>query len=193
MSIGRHVDARKNITPSHEFFHLIQYGATYFKNPWYLEGLARWSEHGLAPDGVGESKYSARGPFPQRAEHRALLFDMSYDAEFVLWNPIASRADRKGEIPRDRMPVELRLLRYSDGKAVLGDHVLNAAPLMREILVELGRCDDTVFKEQGYKEWSEESQLSPKNDPYIYQAIMDVLRRRSPPVGSFTANERARK
>jgi len=76
MSIGKHVDARKNVTPAHEFFHMIQYGTTYFKNSWYLEGMARWSEHGLGGDGVGETKYGPRDRWPQRAELLALLFNM---------------------------------------------------------------------------------------------------------------------
>ena len=147
--------------------------------------MARWSEHGLALEGVGQSKYSDRGPFPQRSQDLRALFRMSYDAEFVLWNPIARRADRKGELPRKLLPEQLRSLRYSDGSPVLGDYNLSAAPLMRDILVQLGKQDELAFKEQGYKEWSEECQLSPKNDPYIYQGIMDALKAHAPPVGSF--------
>jgi hypothetical protein len=187
MSIGKHVDARKNGTPAHEFFHLIQYSTTYFKNPWYLEGLASWSEHGLGADGLGKTKYAPRDRWPQRPEHLQLLFGMSYDAEFVIWNPIASRSDRQGELPRERIPAEFRSLRYSDGTPVLHDHALNGAPLMREILLELGTLDDVAYQQLGYAEWSEANQRSPKNSPYIYQAIMDVLRRKSPPVGRFTA------
>ena len=192
MSIGKHVDARKNITPAHEFFHLIQYGTTYFKNPWYLEGQARWAEHGLGLDAVGETKYSPRGPWPQRAQHLSLLFEMSYDAEFVLWNPIASRADRKGELPIGRIPETLRSLRYSDGAPVLRDHRLKAAPLMRDVLIELGKLDDVAFQELGYSEWSEANQLSQQNNPYIYQAIMTALRRHAPPVGKFRASGASR-
>ncbi len=36
-----------NLTPTHEYFHLIQYASTYFKNRWFTEGTARWSEQGL--------------------------------------------------------------------------------------------------------------------------------------------------
>jgi hypothetical protein len=32
------------ITPAHELFHLYQYGYTFFKTSWYLEGMARVSE-----------------------------------------------------------------------------------------------------------------------------------------------------
>ena len=62
-------DPIKGITPAHEMFHLIQYGATFFKNRWYLEGQARWAEHALAAKGIGELKYSPRGPWPQKAQH----------------------------------------------------------------------------------------------------------------------------
>lgn len=187
MSIGKHVDARKNVTPSHELFHLIQYSTTYFKNPWYLEGMARWSEHALGGDGVGEVKYSPRATWPQQPKHLSELFKMSYDAEFVLWNPLAMRADRRGIIPRASVPESLRNLRYSDGSPVLVDYSLNAAPLMRDILHALGNIDDVAFEELGYKEWSEDNQRSAKNSPYIYQAIMDTVRSHSPPVGKYPA------
>jgi hypothetical protein len=189
MAIGKHVDARKNVTPAHELFHLIQYATTYFKNPWYLEGMARWSEHALNPDGVGDVKYSERGPWPQSDENLSLLFGKSYDAEFVLWNPLALRADRRGLIPRTQVPDALRNLKYSDDTPVLRDYTLNGAPLMRDILIALGKTDDVAKEELGYKDWSEENQRSPQNNPYIYQAIMDVVRRQAPPVGPFTASE----
>ncbi len=192
MSVGKHVDARKNVTPAHEFFHMIQYGTTYFKNRWYLEGMARWSEHGLGRDGLGQTKYPPNGRWPQSPQQLRLLANMTYDAEFVLWNPIASRFDRKGELPRSRLTIELRSLRYSDGTPVLRDHLLNGASLMRDVLLELGKFDDIAFKDLKYTEWSEENQKSAKNDPYIYQAVMDVLRRRSPPVGRFNARPKSR-
>ncbi|MBC8353936.1 MAG: hypothetical protein H8E66_18220 [Planctomycetes bacterium] len=188
MSIGKHVDARKNVTPAHEFFHLIQYSTTYFKNPWYLEGLARWSEHALGGDGVGQVKYSTRGPWPQKAENLSQLFKMSYDAEHVLWNSLAMRADRRGVIPRVQVPETLRNLRYSDGTPVLRDYKLHGAPLMRNVLIELGKADDIAFGKLGYRDWSEDNQRAAKNSPYIYEAIMNALRRQAPPVGRFSAS-----
>ena len=62
----------------------------------------------------------------------------------------------------------------------------------RDVLLELGKLDDVAFKELGYADWSEDNQRSSKNNPYIYQAIMDVLRRHSPPVGRFKASTPAR-
>ena len=188
MRIGAHVVPSKNITPAHEFFHLIQYSTTYFKNPWYLEGMARWAEHSLAKEGVGPVKYDPRGPWPQSRQNLPKLVEMSYDAEFVLWNPIAAATDRRGSLSRTAVGSELANLRYSDGMPVLHDLEFIGAPVMREILLELGKMDDVAFKELGYDQWSEENQRSSKNAPYIYQAVMDVLRRRTKSVKAFRAS-----
>ncbi|MBI1311297.1 hypothetical protein GC176_08310 [bacterium] len=187
MALGKHVDATKNGTPSHEFFHLIQYSTTYFKNSWYLEGMTRWSEHALHTDGIGEIKYSPRGPWPQKTQHLPILFDMSYDAEHVLWNPIAVRTDPKGVLPEKDAPLELQRLQYSDGTPVIRDPLLNGAALMRDILTELAKQDDIAFETLGYKDWSEDNQRSPQNNPFIYQAVMDALRKHTRPVGRFDA------
>lgn len=190
MAISVQLDPIKNITPAHEFFHHIQYGATYFKRGWYLEGLARWSEHALAKEGIGDIKYSPTGPWPQKPQHLQKLAEMKYEAEHVLWNPIASRYDRDGVLSDELLGSELLELRYSDGTPVLRDRLLNGAEVMREILIELSKMDDIAFKELEYEKWNEENQTSTKNDPYIYKAVMDVLRRRTPSVGPFEARRK---
>lgn len=192
IAIGKHVQAPKNITPAHEFFHLIQYSTTFFKNKWYLEGMARWSEHALHTDGVGEIKYSPRGPWPQKNQHLPTLFDMSYDSETVLWNPIAVRSDPKGVLSAKDAPLELQRLQYSNGTPVVRDSLLNGAALMRDVLVELAKQDDIAFETLGYKDWSEDNQRSPKNNPFIYQAVMDALRKHSRPVGRFNVKSLSR-
>jgi hypothetical protein len=191
MAVGRHVVAAKNLSPAHELFHLIQYGATYFKNGWFLEGQTRWSEHALQQGGLGEVKYSPRGPWPQPSMSLPTLFAMTYDAEFILWNPIAQGTDPNGLLPQAPVLNELADLRYSDGSPVLQDRTLTGAEIMRDILVELGRMDDVAFKELGYDKWNEDNQKSGKNDRYIYHCVMDVLRRRSPAVGRFQATKAA--
>jgi hypothetical protein len=191
IAVGCNVVAPKNVTPAHELFHLIQYGATYFKKSWFLEGQARWAEHALAEGGLGDVKYSARGPWPQPPMSLPALFAMSADSEFVLWNPIAMGTDPKGLLPQTPELKELAKLRYSDGSPVLRDIYLTGADLMRDVLIELGRIDDVAFKELGYAEWSEANQRAPENDRYIYQAIMDALRRRSSIVGRFQVTKSA--
>jgi len=185
MAISAKLDPVKNVTPAHEMFHLIQYSATYFKCSWYLEGQARWAEHGLAKDGIGEIKYSPSGPWPQRAQHLAQLPEMGSRCETVLWNPIAIRTDRDGLLTDEMLGEELAGLRYSDGSPVLADRLLNGPKVMRDILIELGKQDDVAFKDLGYEDWSEENQRSEKNYPYVYKAIMDALRQHAPPVGRY--------
>jgi len=185
MSINCKLNPMRNITPAHETFHLVQYGATYFKNSWYLEGMARWSEHALAREGLGAVRYSPRGPWPQELQHLQLLAKMRYDAEHVLWNPIARRTDRDGLLSARLLGRQISSLRYSDGTPVLRDRTLNGAEIMRDIVVELGKQDEVAFEELKYDRWSEENQRSEENNPYIYKAVMDAFRRRVPSVGPY--------
>ena len=185
MAVNCKLDPMKNITPAHETFHLVQYGATYFKNSWFLEGMARWSEHALAREGLGQIKYSPRGPWPQKLQHQKLLVKMKYDAEHVLWNPIARQTDRDSLLSDKLLGKELASLRYSDKTPVLRDRTLEGAEVMRDIVIELGKLDDVAFEDLKYESWSETNQRTEENNPYIYKAVMDVFRRRLPSVGPY--------
>lgn len=174
------VQASKNLSPAHEYFHLIQYGATRFKNRWYLEGLARWSERGLGLGGLGPAR--ASGPWPLPAEKRAALSAMAYEAAEALWNPLAAACDAEGRIPDTAASRALKARHYSDGTPVLKDLRLVGWRFVRELLGELGRADAMAFREQGYDRWSEKYQSSPQNDAYLLRAVMMVLERhRVPP------------
>jgi hypothetical protein len=177
MSIASDVNAIKSITPGHEMFHLIQYSTTHFKNAWFLEGLARWSEHTLERKGLGEFKYSPRGPWPQRRSNLPQLFGMKYDAEFALWNPVARATDQQGLLTRMQISDRLKILKYSDGSPVLKDAEFVGWPVIRDVLIELAKADDIAFRELGYEEWTEKNQTSPDNDDYIYKSVMDALRK----------------
>jgi hypothetical protein len=175
-NVANSVKAPHNLTPAHETFHIIQYGITYFKNAWYLEGMARWSERALGNGGLGEVRY--HGPWPMPNDKRDQLFSMSYQASLDFWNPLALMDDRQGEIPSQRVGPKLRELTYANGDRVLQDLRLNGWDLMREILLELAKADRVAFRELGYERWSEKNQNSPQNSRYIHDAVMRVLRRR---------------
>lgn len=185
LSINCKLNPIKNITPAHETFHLVQYGTTYFKNPWFLEGMARWSEHALAREGLGKVNYPSSGPWPQRLQYVQFLSKLSYDAEYVLWNPIARQAGLNDLLSNRLLGEKLSSLRYSDGTPVLRDRTLQGAELMRDIVIELGKLDDVAFEDLKYDSWSEKNQRAEANSPYIYKAVMDVLRRRVPSVGLY--------
>lgn len=178
IGVATTVDARRNATPAHEFFHLIQYGSTYFSNRWFLEGMARWSEKGLASGVIGKTMLSSDTNWPQKSETRERLFTMSYDAAHLLWNPLAEVIDPEGNLSAaGKLPDELTTLTYSDGSKVLRDELFSGAALMRDILIELGKTDDQAKQNLGYEKWTLENQGNPKNDDYIYDTVIKVLKR----------------
>lgn len=176
-NVSTAVKAHRNLTPAHELFHLIQYGASYFKNAWYSEGMARWSESALGLGGIG--KVSQEKPWSLSAERQAVLFDMSYQAAVEFWNPLALAVDPVGQIPAERVNPCLRRLTYSTGAKVLADLRLHGWEFMRDLLGELGKADRAAWEELRYDRWSEKNQNAPENSRFIYQAVRDVLRNRS--------------
>jgi len=170
------VQPTKNHTPTHEYFHLVQNGYTYFKTRWYTEGMARWAEHAVSKDGLGRIEY--KGKFPHSIDEQKSLFRMAYDSEFYLWNPLAKLADIGGRMNDKMIPREAIQLRYVNGDVVVQDLKLNGADLIRDVLVRLGEVDDSADDELAYNGWTEANQKSEKNSPYIYKAILDVARER---------------
>lgn len=68
-----------NLTPNHEMFHAYQYGYTFFKTPWFLEGLARSMEHGFS------GKPVMAEPLPDTGQALQAVMQRSYRAD-VFWN-----------------------------------------------------------------------------------------------------------
>lgn len=181
--IASSITPQGNPTPTHEYFHLIQYSQTYFKPRWYLEGMARWSEHAVWKDGVDEIKY--KRPWPHSKEKLEELFAMTYSTQYHIWNPLAKFTDRNGRIPSCDATKLARQLRYANGKTILKDFKLNGAEFMKDVLVRLGEYDDIAKKDLGFKKWAEKNQKSEKNNPYIYKAVMDVAREHGVKVGEY--------
>lgn len=174
-NLATSVKAPENLTPSHEFFHLIQYSTTYFKNRWFLEGSARWSERALGAGDLGPTNIFTSWPLPQ--EKTAAITSMAYDAAEHFWNPLAARFDDQDSIPDSATLQPLKTMTYTDGRPVMKDLSLKGAALVREVLIKLGTVDDIVFREQGYDRWSEENQRSAKNNAYMLRAIEEVVER----------------
>lgn len=173
-NVATSVDPAQNMTPAHEFFHIIQNGATHFKNTWYTEGTARWSEQALGLDGIGRVRYS--GPWPLAEKDRIALFAMRYEAAERFWNPLALAVDAQGMIPEDRVAPALRELTYCNGEKVLKGFRLHGWKLMRDLLIELGRVEPTAYRDLGYTAWTEANQRSPQNNAYIYRAAAEIAR-----------------
>jgi hypothetical protein len=175
-NVATSVNAVSNLTPAHEYFHLIQNGTTYFKNRWFTEGTARWSERGLGIGALGPVR--ALGPWPMPEDKAAAVFAMAYEASEYFWNPLAAKLDAKGALPDSSALKRLQAMTYTDGTPVLKDLRFTGWEFIREVLCELGKADDVAFRELGYGGWSEENQKSPKNNAFILRAVAEVVKRR---------------
>ncbi|MCP5557556.1 MAG: hypothetical protein H7A55_07350 [Verrucomicrobiaceae bacterium] len=168
-NVATSVKAPANLTPAHEFFHLVQNSTTYFKNRWFTEGTARWSERGLGTGALGPAKVLSAWPLPE--SERAALFQRTYDASEHFWNPLAKAHGTNDSLPPGSALERLQAMRYTDGSPVLKDLQLTGWRLIRNVITELAQGDDEAFKELGYDRWSEDNQKSPQNDAFIMKAI----------------------
>ena len=160
----------RNLTPAHELFHIFQNGYTLFKNAWYYEGTARWSED-LLREGAGEP-----GALPATEPDIEGLFKLSYAAS-RFWQALARATDPVGKV---RVPQDLRAIRYpGSSKSIVEDDVAYGAPLLKALLEELDLADDAVARESGLYplDWSEARQRSPGNDRPIWNAVIRVCGR----------------
>ncbi|MFK7853912.1 MAG: hypothetical protein AB8B79_07365 [Granulosicoccus sp.] len=131
-------------TVEHELFHLYQNGYTYFKNRWYTEGTARWSEL------VVRGKLGIGQKLPKTTREKELLFKKSYDAH-PFWNALILGLDK------DKL-----------GKRFI-----------KELLQQLDHFDDVAAKSRGIsnRNWKESEQRSDKNNPFIWQALVNTSKR----------------
>jgi hypothetical protein len=175
-NVATSVKASANLTPAHEFFHLIQNSVCYFKNRWYTEGTARWSERALGTGVLGPQRLFGAWPLPE--EKAASLSTMAYEAAEHFWNPLCAKLDSKGIIPESPALERVKAMTYADGTTVLKDLRLTGWEFIRDVLAGLERADDAAFRELGYDRWSEENQKSPKNDAYILRVVEDAVKAR---------------
>ncbi len=170
-SVATSVKATENLTPAHEFFHLIQNGATFFKNRWFTEGTARWSEAGLGAGAVSRGLKAATWPPASPLK----LDDLAYETAGQYWEPLLLQVDAKRRLPD--LPAPLTERRYVNGQPVLRDPDLAGWAFVRDLLTELGRADDLAFQARALTRWSEDEQRSPANTPFIEAAVRAVATR----------------
>jgi hypothetical protein len=72
----------------HELFHLYQNGYTFFKNRWYTEGTARWSEL------IMSKRLGNVDSLPKTTKDKEALFNKTYKAN-GFWNKLIEEVDKK--------------------------------------------------------------------------------------------------
>lgn len=177
MNISKSIYPMHNLTPSHEMFHLIQNGVTYFKNRWFTEGMARWSESGLGSENKEKNGNTYADFLRNEETNKQQLFKLSYTATEFFWNLIANLDKQNVSVDRIKKIEQLKLFRYKNGQAVFADKQIPGAAIMREILLQLGSQDDIAFRELKYQQWSERNQRSDNNNDFIYRAIKKVVKK----------------
>lgn len=148
-----------NRTPEHEIFHAYQYAYTFFKNPWYLEGLARSMESLFRTDG----KAPRTEPLPADDASLDELLGRSYGAD-VFWNRLARLCDPGcATTPGGSAP--------ACGRAVV-------RPLLEALDVE----DDRAARDRTlpHDRWPEAEQRSAANTPYMLAALARVVEQQCP-------------
>lgn len=149
-----------NRTPEHEVFHAYQYANTFFKNGWYLEGLARSMEN-LFRDGGWKNE-----PLPTDDAALDAVLGKSYGAD-RMWSRLALLCDPGCE-RGPRTPLT--------AGGVTGPPVCGRA-IVGPLLQALDIADDAAGRDRGlsHTSWPEKEQRAPENTPYMLGALAGVV------------------
>ena len=164
------------LTPTHELFHLFQNGYTMFKNRWYTEGTARWSE-GVLKEGTG-----SRQPLPDSVEALAHVLTLTYDTKYM-WRQLAYLLDTNNGV--FSLPEGLPASAPGYG-AVPEDNTTHGYAVVLKLLEELDRVSAiaAIDYDVPLYDWSESLQKSDQNNPYILCAIKFTVESFSVPAES---------
>lgn len=157
-----------NLTPAHEYFHLLQYAYAPYKRSWYLEGMARWSETLLGRDvSFGSPANKTRKVQP------AEVFEMSYNAYSSYWQAFAQGSKLP---PEHDLPRNLVQARYTNGDVVLKDNRIWGIDRMKAALEALREQGLVDSKRLGLDPaaWPESLQRDPVHDEVIWNVLQQL-------------------
>ena len=167
--VANTINPHTSSTPAHEYFHLIQYGATYFRNAWYLEGMARWSQDSVAkinyPDGADiHFKLKSKSA-------KEKIFNGKYEMADFLWYPLAVNMRDKVTLPAELVTK----YKYVDGAPVFQDDIIFGAHVMLKVLHAL-KAKENLAAEKfgGVKEWRKTGQRAEVNNEIILDCVKEV-------------------
>ncbi|MBE8952741.1 MAG: hypothetical protein SR1Q7_06315 [Quinella sp. 1Q7] len=163
------VNPHKSSTPAHEYFHLIQFGATYFRNKWFTEGMAQWSEDAVAKMNYPDGRDVALTLESPAAADK--LFRSKYAASKLLWYPLAVNMRDKATIPA----ALIVKYRYVDGTPVFRDNVIYGPNVMREVLRVMKSKEHLAAAEFGdAAKWRQKGQRAVTNNKVMLECVREV-------------------
>lgn len=160
-------------TVTHEFFHLYQYGYTQFKNTWYLESLANWSERALRVDLVPSTKNLPALPRNSQAIQKEIITKG--------YHPLWKRLSVIEMQDRLLIPPHLQKMRYSDGSLVFKDQEWRNTALVLNVMQNLEQASLNISQEKKWNayNWKEADQRLKTWDPIIWQNIQAAFKNQS--------------
>jgi hypothetical protein len=157
-----------SLTPNHEVFHAYQYSYTFFKTPWFLEGMARSMEKAFKK---GEEVRTE--PLPRDYGQLQQVMARSYGAD-VFWNRLMALCDVQcsGSTPA--------------GAWKIGNYVphgrLCGGGLVRAVLEQYRTLDKGATRLRGIdsNDWPEEEQRSERNNPFLLLGLRLAIENQCP-------------
>jgi len=142
-----------NLTPEHEVFHAYQYGYTFFKNAWFLEGMANGMEAAFRERASGNTQ------LPQDKAALRRLLDQSYGAG-PFWNRLMRLCEPDcRQLPRET--ADRALPPVCGGRFV------------KRFLEELQTVDKLAARARGidHRNWPEAEQRSGHNHVWLLDGL----------------------
>lgn len=160
-------------TVTHELFHLYQYGYTQFKNTWYLESLANWSERALRIDlSTGTKNLPA---LPKNTLQ--LNKEVMNKGYHHVWRRLSVIEGQD----RLLIPPHLQKMRYSDGSLVFKDQEWRNTALVLNVMQNLEQASLNISQDKNWNayNWKEADQRLKTWDPIIWQNIQAAFKNQS--------------
>ena len=175
IKIANTINPHASSTPTHEYFHLVQYASTYFRNKWYLEGMARWSQDAV----IKIKRYPSDWDVPVRLKSKfseRQIFHGSYNMAEFLWYPLAVKMKDKDKIP-DKLirKYKYRKYKYADGSSVFQDDVIYGANVMLKVL-RLMKTKEALAAANfdNVNDWQKSGQRDERNNEIILNCVREV-------------------
>lgn len=157
-------------TVTHELFHLYEYGYAQFKNSWYLESLANWSERALKKDPEDPKQTIA---LPQNK--------VKLDSQ-ILRNPYNQLWHRLFILNQDDRLIfspDIMQRKYVNGSDVFKDNQWRGINFVSKFLEDLKHSSSTISKQKNWSEyqWASDIKKDTQWDPIILSIIQKQLKK----------------
>ena len=152
-----------NLTPAHELLHSYQYGYTFFKNAWYLEGLARSLEN------VFFQQHYRTEPLPHSQDQLDALLRRSYGAA-PFWNRLMQLCNPGCPLPTGSA---------SDGFKPRSGAICDGG-FIKTLLEQLRTQDRRAAQGRRLNpdNWPETEQHAAANNPWLLTGLAAALEQR---------------